>query len=92
MQAFSDEVHILNLTTLMWRTPPAYPGNVHPGPRDSHAAAIIGDRMVIHGGDNGTYLCDMWSYNLLTNQWTELKVRWEHCKLLEAVSSLTMTL
>ena len=48
-----------------------------PGPRYSHAAAILGATMYIHGGrraDNAV-LGDLWALNLDTVAWTCLETR-----------------
>lgn len=51
-----------------------------PGPRYSHAAAILGATMYIHGGrraDN-TVLGDLWALNLGTMAWACLEVQGPH--------------
>ena len=48
-----------------------------PGPRYSHAAAILGATMYIHGGrraDNAV-LGDLWALDLGTMAWTRLEVQ-----------------
>ena len=56
-----------------------------PVQRDSHSAVLLGGRMIIYGGDQGggQYLTDIWSYNLQSNEWTELRVR--HRKAISCV-------
>lgn len=65
---FSD-VLMLNLETMVWNTL-ASTGQ-GPGPRDSHSAVVLGHRMIVFGGTNGSKkVNDLHILNLVTKEWT----------------------
>ncbi|KAH0994357.1 hypothetical protein GBA52_018221 [Prunus armeniaca] len=42
-----------------------------PGPRDSHSAVVLGHRMIVFGGTNGSKkVNDLHILNLVTKEWT----------------------
>ena len=47
-----------------------------PPERDSHSAVLLGERMIIFGGDQGggRYLSDTWAYDVARNEWAQLRV------------------
>lgn len=66
---FSD-VLMLNLETMVWNTL-ASTGQ-GPGPRDSHSAVVLGHRMIVFGGTNGSKkVNDLHILNLATKEWTQ---------------------
>jgi len=48
-------------------------GNKKPLPRFNHASVTTEDRIIIFGGYGGRYLNDIWSFDIWTRKWTELK-------------------
>ena len=40
-----------------------------PTPRHSHSAVVYKDTMVVFGGYDGSYRCDLYEYNFLTGVW-----------------------
>lgn len=70
---FSD-VLILNVDSMVWRTL-ATTGQ-GPGPRDSHSSVLVGHRMVVFGGTNGSKkVNDLHILDLRTREWTQPEVR-----------------
>ena len=47
-----------------------------PPARSGHSACIIGDEMIIYGGDDGEgrSLHDVWSYHIIKGVWAKLHV------------------
>ena len=44
-----------------------------PSHRRSHAAAMVGDKLIIHGGYDGQQHCDdMWQLDITTWKWEQL--------------------
>lgn len=64
---FSD-VLMLNLDTMVWKTL-ATTGE-GPGPRDSHSAVLVGQKMIVFGGTNGAKkVNDLHILDLATKEW-----------------------
>mmetsp|Transcript_31767 Transcript_31767/g.90219 ORF Transcript_31767/g.90219 Transcript_31767/m.90219 type:complete len:748 (+) Transcript_31767:122-2365(+) len=69
---YFNDLHWLDVDTLEWTTS-EFSGKP-PCPRDGHAAAALGDRLVIFGGDCGsdTYLSDVFMLETKTMRWTDM--------------------
>ena len=64
-----DELHKLDLTSGTWSL--VSTKGPKPAPRYLHTAVLIGNSMVIYGGNNKA--CgDVWSFNLVEQSWTKL--------------------
>lgn len=45
----------------------------HPSPRWGHSCCIVGESIVYFGGyADSSYMNDVWSFNTLTMEWTEI--------------------
>lgn len=69
------ELFEFNLLTKTWKKIITKDG---PKQRAGHVASIIGDYMYIQGGNERSFgppFDDVWKYNMLTNQWTEIPVK-----------------
>ena len=65
---FSD-VLVLNLETMDWST--LVTKGQGPGPRDSHSAVIVGYKMIVFGGTNGSKkVNDLYVLDLRSKEWT----------------------
>lgn len=65
---FSDVI-VLNLDTMAWTT--LVTTGQSPGPRDSHSAVLVGHRMIVFGGTNGSKkVNDLHILDLRTSEWT----------------------
>lgn len=53
---------------------PVWPAGVCPSRRRSHAAAVLGGSLWVHGGldSSGCHLADLWRQDLTTWQWQQL--------------------
>lgn len=81
-----SDVWLFNITNSTWTLCPA--GAVAPAGRDRHAAVLIGDRMLVHGGYSqacADYCADLWEVTLPNcSSWTRLEAnappgkRWGH--------------
>ncbi|GBG30908.1 Kelch domain-containing protein 3 [Hondaea fermentalgiana] len=68
-----NEVFFLDTTTWCWVEVTAT--NAGPRPRFNHAQTLVGDKIVIHGGWNGTECFDdMWIFDTATSTWIEPQV------------------
>lgn len=71
---YLNDVHILDLKTMMW-TSPEVKGD-SPAPRDSHTAVAIGNRLLVYGGDCGVrYHGEVDVLDMDTLTWTRLAVQ-----------------
>ncbi|GAB4824011.1 hypothetical protein N2152v2_011057 [Parachlorella kessleri] len=72
-ERYENDLHILDLVSHEWTRVQAL-GSL-PRPRDSHAAAAWGGRLVVIGGDDThEYLRDVWAYDPADNTWNEVQV------------------
>lgn len=68
------DVLVLDLDNMVWRTL-ATTGQ-GPGPRDSHSAVLVGHRMIVFGGTNGSRkVNDLHVLDLRSKEWTQLNFR-----------------
>lgn len=68
---FSD-VLLLNLNTMVWDS--LLPKGQGPGPRDSHTAVSISNKMVVFGGTNGSKkVNDVHILDFVTKEWIQPK-------------------
>lgn len=66
-EAAMNELYILDTRTMEWKIPDAT--GEFPAPRNNHASCMVGHKLYIHGGHNGTeWLCDF--HCLDTASWT----------------------
>ncbi|WCJ43060.1 Rho GTPase-activating protein gacHH [Euphorbia peplus] len=71
---YLNDLHVLDLKTMMWSSPEVK-GEI-PVPRDSHSAVAIGNRLFVYGGDRGDrYHGDVDVLDTNTMTWTKLAVR-----------------
>ena len=64
---FSD-VLMLNLNTMVWST--LETTGQGPGPRDSHSAVLVGTKMMVFGGTNGSKkVNDLYVLDLASKEW-----------------------
>lgn len=69
-----DDLWAFDFATDSWAPLPG-PG---PSPRSNHVAAVVGDRLIVHGGNASTDglvftpLADTWSFDLVGEQWSQL--------------------
>lgn len=62
----------LDLIKLKWTkisSEPATDKSSYPCARYAHSATIIQDKMYVHAGYGGTYLYDLWEFDLLNGHW-----------------------
>lgn len=68
------DVIALNLETMAWDT--LVTTGQGPGPRDSHSAVILGQRMIVFGGTNGSKkVNDLHILDLSSKEWTRPECR-----------------
>lgn len=61
---------MLHLDSMVWNT--LITTGQGPGPRDSHSAVLVGRRMIVFGGTNGSKkVNDLHVLDLVTNEWIQ---------------------
>jgi len=68
---YSNDLHVLNMTTLRWSQVEAAAGSV-PAPRTSHSCVGLGTRLFVFGGSNEEGLLgDLHVFDAANNNWTK---------------------
>ncbi|KAK7356157.1 hypothetical protein VNO80_15423 [Phaseolus coccineus] len=71
---YLNDLHVLDLRTMRWTSPPVK-GDL-PVPRDSHSTLAIGNRLFVYGGDCGDqYQGDVNVLDMDTMTWSRLKIQ-----------------
>jgi len=68
-----NDFYQLNFDTLDWCVVETTSPTAPPSSRDSHSAVICGDSMYLFGGSTGSARNDLYSFNLMTSQWQEIR-------------------
>ncbi|MHB1126948.1 MAG: RCC1 domain-containing protein [Bacillota bacterium] len=63
----SSKVYEYDIASNQWTTITTSSG---PGSRYSHIMEFVGGRLLVFGGYNGSYLNELWEFNLSTQSWT----------------------
>jgi hypothetical protein len=73
--AHSNNLYTFNISSKSFKKFESKDNSLGPLPRVGHAAVIFNNNLYIYGGEgpDGVYYNDMWTYNLQTNQWSEVK-------------------
>lgn len=50
-----------------------------PSPRAFHHTSVFGTKILVYGGFNEQYLTDYYSFNTVTQTWTQSDINGEHC-------------
>lgn len=65
-----NDLHRYDILSGEWsRILPSWDNLAVPTPRHSHCAVVYKDSMFVFGGYDGSYRCDLFEYNFLTNSW-----------------------
>mmetsp|Transcript_2116 Transcript_2116/g.3876 ORF Transcript_2116/g.3876 Transcript_2116/m.3876 type:complete len:633 (+) Transcript_2116:126-2024(+) len=65
-----NDLHRYDIVSGEWsRILPSWNNTTVPTPRHSHCAVVYKDSMLVFGGYDGSYRCDLFEYNFLTNSW-----------------------
>jgi|GEM_PF-3324194 len=70
--SYYNDVHELNLSTLVWTQ--KSPSGGPPATRAYHSATLAGSNITVFGGYNGSALNDVWRYSITGNSWTQRTV------------------
>lgn len=73
-QARVNDLHRYDIVSGEWsRILPSWDNLAVPTPRHSHCAVVYKDSMLVFGGYDGSYRCDLFEYNFLTNSWRSIE-------------------
>jgi len=72
--ARTNDFYKFDIVTGEWnRIIPNVIDSTMPTPRHSHSAVVYKDSMWVFGGYDGSYRCDLYEYNFITNVWSVIE-------------------